>query len=127
MKYLDDYTQEATTALLNDNGAFFAFSNQQLDERKKEGVAYVSMGAGLICPKENINRVAQGFKDIIKGGIALDLSENGKEAIIERELANHEAYYTGDISTTVDYLNGYGFTREDILAVFRATKINHES
>ena len=45
--------------LFKDTGAFFAFSNEQVDEQKQEGVKYVSLGAGMICPKENASRLCE--------------------------------------------------------------------
>ena len=125
MKYLNDYTKDATTKLFEDNGAFFAFSDKQLDEQKKEGVVYVSMGAGFVCPKNNALALHQGLRDVMARGISADIAENGKEAIIERELSNHEAYYTGDLENTFYSLGGYGFTIEDVRGVYTATKANH--
>ena len=63
MNYLSDYTSENQTKLLNDNGAFFAFSTKQLNEHKKEGVVYVSMGSGLISPKVNISHTVEALED----------------------------------------------------------------
>ena len=116
MKYLSDYTKEAQTKLFDDMGAFFAFSNKQLDEQKEEGVVYVSMGCGLICPKDSAAELARGLRDIAVAGIAQDLAENGKKGVIHRELANHEYCITWDISDTVSKLSDYGITAEDIQA-----------
>jgi len=44
MKYLSDYTEEAQTKLFVEKGVFFAFSKDQFNEQKKEGVDYVSAG-----------------------------------------------------------------------------------
>lgn len=126
MKYLSDYIQEAQSKLFDDSGAFFAFSTDQFNEAKKDGVKYVHLGAGLIAPKENAKSLAVGLKEIAKRGIAQDIAENGKEAIIERELANHEAYYTGDTFTTIDALEDYGFTTDEINEVFKKTRDQHE-
>ena len=52
MKSLTNYTEEKTSKLLDETGAFFAFSNKQLDEGKKDGITYCSMGHGLICPTD---------------------------------------------------------------------------
>ncbi|WP_456303359.1 DUF7659 family protein, partial [Vibrio lentus] len=41
----------------NEAGAFFAFSNKQFDEAKKEGVKYASLGMGLICPVDNAKQL----------------------------------------------------------------------
>lgn len=119
MKYLSNYVEAAQTALFNETGTFFAFSDKQFNEGKKEGVLYVSLGAGVICPKENVEKLHLGLKTVQESGVAQDVAENGKEAIIERELHNHEAFYVGSISDTVDALEDYGFTRDEILAVYR--------
>jgi hypothetical protein len=118
MNYLSDYTSAKQTQLWNDNGAFFAFSKKQLDEEKKEGVVYVSLGMGLIAPKENALKVIEGLESINTEGIKQDISENGIKAIIHRELANYEAQITGDISDTVQALEDYGITREQVSAEY---------
>jgi hypothetical protein len=113
MKYLSHYTENLQTELLNTKGAFFAFSNKQFDEQKKDGIDYVAMGSGLICPKPNTAELMQGIESINKTGIEADIAENGIKAIIRRELANHEAQITMDISDTVAKLSDYpGITRE---------------
>ena len=120
MKYLQNYIEEAQTEAFKKAGAFFAFSNQQFDEQKKEGVEYVSMGAGMICDKEKAKQLIEDLENIHKEGIVQDIAENGIEAIIKRELANHEAEYTGDISDTYDALKAYEITWEQIDKVFRS-------
>ena len=120
MKYLREYTEEATTAALDKAGAFFAFSNQQLDEKKREGVQYVNLGAGLICPKANADQLAMDLDAALDSGIAADLAENGRKGVIHRELGNHEYSYTYDISDTVSALGGYGITAEDVQSEARA-------
>ena len=118
MKSLSDYIQNQQTKLFNDLGAFFAFSNKQFEEKQKEGVVYVSMDAGLICPKENVKQLVKRLSEIHKLGTKKDLKENGKRRIIERELFNHECLYTGDISDCIDALSGYGISDVEILDVF---------
>jgi len=118
MKYLSDYTNVKQTKLWNDNGAFFAFGDKQLDEQKQEGVSYVSLGMGLIAPKENASKIIEGLESIYTEGIQQDISDNGIKAIIHRELANHEAQITGDISDTVEALEFYGITRAQVRAEY---------
>lgn len=118
MKTLSNYTEEAQTALLNELGAFFAFSKQQYNEQAKDGIEYVSMGAGLIAPKDNAQKLFDGLEKIHTAGIAADIAENGIEAIIKRELYNHEAFYTNRLSDTVDALEGYNVTREQVAKVY---------
>ena len=118
MKYLSRYIEDAQTKLFNDTGTFFAFSDKQFNEGIKEGVKYTFMGAGMICPVENVKTLIAGLDAIHEAGIKADIAENGIEAIIARELSNHEAYYTYDISDTVDSLEGYNVTNEQIQDVF---------
>tara|TARA_A100001201_G_C3911597_1_gene147885 strand:- start:73 stop:270 length:198 start_codon:yes stop_codon:yes gene_type:complete len=47
-----------------------------------------------------------------------DLEENGKEAIIIRELENHECWYVGNIEDAVKKLKDYPITEDDINHVF---------
>lgn len=42
MKYLSDYTNVAKTELFKEKGVFFAFSQEQFDEQKKEGITYTT-------------------------------------------------------------------------------------
>jgi hypothetical protein len=114
MKYLSHYTEQGQTELFNSLGAFFAFSQSQLDEAKKEGVTYVSMGSGLICPKDNAKELMLGLESNHAQGIAADIAENGIEAIIQRELGNHEAQITGDLDDTMRALEGYGVTEAQV-------------
>lgn len=118
MKYLSHYVEAAQTKLFNETGTFFAFSNKQYEDGKKEGVEYASLGAGIICPKENVKALVAGLETINAQGIAQDLAENGKDAIIERELHNHEAFYVGSVADTLGALEGYGITREEIVRVY---------
>lgn len=119
MKYLTEYTDAAVSKALDEFGGFFAFSKAQFDEKKKEGVQYVSLFAGLIAPKENAKKLLDAIDKIYEDGMKQDLDENGKVGIIKRELANHEAYYTHDIDSTVDALEGYGITRDEVNKVFK--------
>lgn len=118
MKYLSHYMEALQTAAFNKYGAFFAFSDLQFNEGKKENVKYVNMGTGLLCPKENAADLLAELDTIYKNAIKQDIAENGKAGIIERELHNHEAFYTGSIADTIDKLTDYGFTRADIVAEY---------
>jgi hypothetical protein len=120
MKSLTDYTSDKLSKLWDDNGAFFAFSDEQLDESKQEGVVYVSLGMGLIAPKENASKIIEGLESIHTEGIKQDISENGIKPIIHRELGNYETQISGDISDTVAALGDYGITREQVSAEYPA-------
>ena len=121
MKHLSDYIKDAQTAVLEKYGVFFAFSDQQFAENKKEGIKYVHVAAGMIVQKDNVEAVLKALKKVTKDGIALDIKENGHEAIIKRELNNYECHYTNDIDIVVKVLKSYGITYDQVLNVFRAT------
>lgn len=108
-----EYAQNAMFDLFESHGAFFAFGTKQFEEQKKEGVVYVSLGAGLVAPKENAKAILKGFNEINSNKIARDIKENGKEAIIQREFANYECHIGGDYSDAQEALESYGFTDED--------------
>ncbi|WP_422938945.1 DUF7659 family protein, partial [Vibrio harveyi] len=70
MKYLSDYTNEKQTVLFDQLGAFFAFSNEQFNAAKKEGIKYVSLGFGMIVPESNASALVEKLDEIQKEGIA---------------------------------------------------------
>ncbi|MFA0719455.1 hypothetical protein AB4622_26240 [Vibrio splendidus] len=118
MKYLSHYIQAKQTQAFNEAGAFFAFSTKQFDEAKKEGVKYASLGMGLICPVDNAKQLMTRLDSIAQEGIVEDIEENGKKAIIRRELFNHECFYTNDICDCVEKLEGYGISYDEVYEVF---------
>jgi len=122
MKYLSNYTEDATSEALEKAGAFFAFGQKQFEEAKKEGIKYIDLGAGLIAPEATAQQLIEDMGKALENGIAQDIKENGMKAIIIRELYNHESFYTGDIESTVSALSGYNFKIEVIMATFREEK-----
>jgi len=120
MKHLSDYTDDLTTKAMREAGAFFAFSQKQFEEKKIAGVSYTDMGAGLIARTDSAQGLRQKLADIHEAGIKADLEENGVVGVVKRELYNHEAFYTWDISSTVDALEGYDIPRETIKSIFEA-------
>ena len=123
MKYLSDYTQKNTTQLLDATGAFFAYGRSQFDEQKQDGVDYVAVGYFLMVPRDHEKTLTDGLNKIHTDAIQRDLVENGKEKIIERELYNHECFYTNDISDCVDALEYYDITAYEIGRQFRHLKL----
>lgn len=118
MKYLRDYQEPQQSDFLKTHGCFFAFSNAQFDEQCEEGIEYTNIGGGLLCPKSKAKAVIEGINDIYNNAIQQDLKENGKTAIIRRELYNHECFYTGDYSPVLDVLKPYSITEAEISQVF---------
>lgn len=120
MKYLTDYTQQAQTELFNETGAFWAFGDKQFEEKKKEGVTYVTIPylSGCICPKNQVKRLVDGLIEIGEKARKQDMEENGREAIIKRELYNHECFYTGCVDDAVETLAPYGITPQEVRAMY---------
>lgn len=119
MKTLNSYTSDKISAAMEKHGTYFAFSKTQFEEKQVEGVKYVSDGSGMVCPKENYNQLIEEMNGIYAEGVKQDIAENGLTAIVKRELANYECYYTGDIEDAVDALEDYGVTYEQVLTVFQ--------
>lgn len=114
MKYLSDYMQERQTALIERLGVFFAYNDKQFNEKKIDGVEYVTMGIGQICPKDNVEEYISEMNKLIEEAIKQDLSENGRKGIIHRELGNHEFCITYDVTDTVNALEDYGITEKEV-------------
>ena len=121
---LDNFDEELSK-LTDKYGAFWAFSNTQFSEKSVKGVQYVNMGAGLVCPKDNAKALNKGIETLSEQAIKIDLEQNGVEAIIKRELDNHECYWSGDIEDCVHALAGYGITIEQIADVFHGRSLKH--
>jgi len=119
MKSLSDYTQQAQTKAFDDNGAFFSFGQKQFDEKKQEGVKYAHLGSGLICPSENAQTLIDQLDTIHTTAIKQDIAENGVKNIIHRELANHETQITLNFTDTIEALEDYGITAEQIKAEWK--------
>lgn len=126
MKPLNSYTNDALTQLFNESGAFFAFSQQQFEMKKKEGVVYCSLGGGLISPKESAINVVESIANISKKGVEQYIAENGRRAIIKRELMNYECFYVGDVTDCVEALEEYGIEKDEIISVYRDMLANGE-
>ena len=110
--------QDQQTKIFDKYGVFFAFSNKQFNEAKQDGVKYADLGGGMLAPSDNADNVIKELTNLHNKHIKEDLAENGKKAIIHRELANHEAQITGEIDDTFDALESYGITRAEIQAEY---------
>jgi len=107
-------TQDTISKVLDQYGAFFAFSNKQFEESRKEGVKYVDLGAGLIAPQGTGKKIAAGIEAATKEGVAADKKEKTNKEIIWDAFANYECQISCDTSDAVEALDGYGFTKEEI-------------
>lgn len=119
---LKELRQAKTSELITLCGMFFAFSDKQWEENKTplaEGDKYLSLGMGAYMPKSNLEQWKQGTKEIDIWFNNAISSPEMRTAHISYELSNHEAYYTGDIESTLDAL-GEGYTYDEVYTVFRA-------
>ena len=100
---------------------FWAFSNEQFAANKpelKEGDKFVSIGAGGYMPKSLVTQYIQGSKDLNKWyKAAIKATKGARRANIAYELANHEAYYTHEISDPLE-AHGPGYTAKEVWTVF---------
>lgn len=133
MKHLTDYTEKEQTRLFDKYNVFFAFSSKQFNEQTKdkdEGLKYVSRGAGMYQGYKDAKELKEFDKEwnkMLENAIKQDLKENGKEKIIERELNNHECYYTGEIDQNViDSLSDYSISKKEIIDQFNKNIDNYE-
>lgn len=132
MKYLSDYTQEAQTKLFEEQGAFFAFNQEQFEEGKAkhpEVKDWVNVGMGMIAPSENVKAILDGIDNISKLGIEQDLADNGREGVLERELGNYEIGYSWEGIHDLNFrsgIEGYGFTEEEIATAYKKHMATHE-
>lgn len=123
MKTLSNYMQEKQTQLFNKTGAFFAFGDSQFEEKRQKNVIYVSLGAGLICPKDKAKYINEQLDKIYHDSINQDIEENGLEKIILRELFNYECFYTGNYTNAYENINSYpGITEELVATIFYANQ-----
>jgi len=125
MKTLQEYTDEKINVLFAKYNGFFAFSTDQFQKAKKEKVKYVNRNGGLYHEAGKEKEFDIEYQQIIKESIEQDLKENGKEAIIERELCNYECYYTREIDDAVQALKVYGIKENEVLRVFQETACNY--
>ncbi len=120
-KYLSDYISEPQTKAFKKHGGFWAFSDKQFEEQRDKSLDlkdYTHLSGGLFCPKDTADSLVKELEQVVKEGIKQDLEENGKGKVIERELYNHEAFYTGCIVSTIEALRGYDITEGEILKVY---------
>jgi hypothetical protein len=119
------YTREAEAKkyeeLLSNCRVFWAFNDKQLQEGKAEklekGEHYTSFGSGGFVPVSELNNFKKGMKEIAKW--AKESKKNDKEVILY-ELNNYECFYTGDINEAMERLAGLGYTKSQVLKVYKS-------
>ena len=118
MKYLQDYLNKPQAELEKKCNAFYAFSQQQFDEKKQPDIDYVHLGHGLYVPRENAKSYVNDLEQIFLDGVKQDLKDHTKKEIIWRELANHEVHYNGELLPVYDVLFLYPITKDEIKAEY---------
>lgn len=101
-------------------GMFFAFSGKQFEENKTplaEGDKYVSLANGAYLPASKLPAYRQAVKEINAWFSQAISAPAMREAHIEYELHNHEAFYTGEIDDTLEAL-GSEYSTEEVIAVY---------
>lgn len=128
MKYttIKNEAQEKYSALNDECGLFWAFSNEQFAEGKKknpvkEGERYTSIGSGGYLPSKNVDKWLKGMK-AIEAWQKAEIKKAKTEEVILYELNNHEAFYTGTIEDAMPVLADLGYTEEQVKAVYHKNR-----
>ena len=109
------------------HGAFFAFWNDQFNEKKVEGVKYEQGSLWLIAPKGTLLKIMELFHEHNIHEAKERIRVDGIEKIIIHEFGNYECGYTGEIEP-LGFLTEepYNCTREFIKEVIRNRPRNDE-
>lgn len=115
--------QEKITELSKKTGLFWAFNEKQFEESKtplKKGDKYVSINQGGYLPKSNIDEFFTGLENIEKWK-KTEVKKNKAESekTILYELNNYESFYSADITDAWQVLKNLGFTRNQVMAVYK--------
>jgi nucleoid-associated protein YejK len=115
MKYYEykETLQKQISDVFDKHDAFFAFSKEQLEKGKKEGVKYYFLDGGMFLPQDNYEQFNIDYKAIDE-----NFTKTAKELftsleIIRYELANHEYCITYDLTDTKEVLEDYLFSDEE--------------
>ncbi len=113
--------QEKISNLFETLGIFFAFSKEQFESKKKEGVEYVAADAGMLIPKDNVEKFVQGFEAIIAETKEQFKKHISLDELIADALNNHEACYTGELDDSLEEVQSTfpECTMEDVFRVYR--------
>lgn len=122
IKQIHEEQQKKLSIMFEEFGVFFAFSKQQFEQSRKEGVEYVSGFAGMIIPKANVKLMYERLDRIHEEVTALMREHIPIEEYILYELYNHEAFYTGEVDEVLKLAKSYypDCTLEDIYKVYQA-------
>jgi hypothetical protein len=109
--------EQEQTKLFEKYNLFFAFNEKQFKEGAKDEKQIVHIGAGGYLPEKNFEKFMKDY-EALYNWLELAVKQTDAEKTILYELLNHEAFYTGDISSALDVLEGFNYTREQVKKVF---------
>jgi hypothetical protein len=93
-KTLKQIKHDEQHEIIKNNGAFFAFNDQQYKEQKKQNIIYVNMGVGLICPKNNAKTLKKELDDLNKKAIKKQMEKQSIKDIVFKNCFNYELQYS---------------------------------
>ena len=114
MKSLQSYIEKEQTKIFDKYGAFFAFSQEQLNHHKEPDVEYTNIGSGLVAPRDNAIKIGEELDATYKKGIQERIEEYGIDKIIQYELSNYECQISMDYTDAFETLKDYGVTQEQM-------------
>lgn len=124
---IDEILYKRMGEIENECNVFFAFSKEQFKENKtplKEGEKYVRLSRISFIPQGNIKMYKDKLKewDELKEKLYKENTTPYQE--IAYYLANHECFYSGDITLVVILLSGK-YSYEEIYKVYKQEYNNY--
>ena len=123
MKKIHEVNKEFQSRLDNINnkyGVFHAYSQEQFDKNiNKELTPYLSFDIGRFVPEINYKKYIKEVESLWNWEKDYKVNIIGKKKLIQYELGNHGAENEG-IKSTVDALEDYGITSQEVREEFRA-------
>jgi hypothetical protein len=109
-------------------GVFYAFSMEQFKEGQRKNPLlpdekYTSIGMGAYVRNTNTKKLFEGLESIDKWFLSenkkLKEDKQAREKVILDELVNHEAFYTGYVTDAFEVLKPLGYTKKELVEVYR--------
>jgi len=106
--------------IIKNNGAFFAFNDQQFKEQKKQNTIYVNMGVGLICPKNNAKTLKKELDELNKKAIKKQMETQSIKEIVFKNCSNYELQYSYNGEQEIkDILKDYPIKEIEIIRYYQ--------
>ena len=96
----------------------FAFNKAQFEEAATPKTRYTNLGSGILCPTPNVKKFLQAVDTLGSDTIKAKKATFSQKTIIWDQLVNHEVQITGDLTDTIEALDGYGYTKQEIKTVY---------